>query len=316
MHLRHEIGGPPNLDGGMSMNAENTYPVVAEAYANGVRALFAVDHPPAGGQARAMAAPFTSLAGQAEALLPLSQELTRVTANQFDDADPALRAEAASRLLAKALTDLQVGSYLLQAAQDEEGEMPRASEAVPGPDALAQVETNMELLLSEAGAARRALSLGAQMPADLPSARAELTQAVDDTLESVRQQATQTAQTALGALLGLGISQVAAAAGVVGVNIAEALGQADRVTRLYNLFRAFVLHAYNSLVALLGPTLAQTAAKQVLLWVNDLVQGKRPGHRPKRRGSAKVRQRARGGECAERTLPETDGPDSETATGL
>ena len=53
----------------------------------------------------------------------------------------------------------------------------------------------------------------------------------------------------------------------------QALGVADKVTRLYALVRDYALSAYNALVALLGPAVAQTAAQQVLAWVNDVAAG-------------------------------------------
>jgi hypothetical protein len=60
---------------------------------------------------------------------------------------------------------------------------------------------------------------------------------------------------------------------VVGLDIAQALGQAQKITRLYNAFRSFAVQAYNSLLALLGNEQAKIAAVQVLEWVDDLRKG-------------------------------------------
>jgi hypothetical protein len=57
------------------------------------------------------------------------------------------------------------------------------------------------------------------------------------------------------------------------MDIAELLGQAEKVTRLYNAFRDFLNRAYESLIELLGRQLAQTSAEQVLEWVNELKEG-------------------------------------------
>jgi hypothetical protein len=73
--------------------------------------------------------------------------------------------------------------------------------------------------------------------------------------------------------LGLGVGELAQAAGVVSIGIAQALGQAEKVTRLLTAFRTFLKQVYDSLLALLGQQLAQTAAKQVLQWVDDLQKG-------------------------------------------
>jgi hypothetical protein len=70
---------------------------------------------------------------------------------------------------------------------------------------------------------------------------------------------------------------VVQAAGVVGMDIAQALGQAEKVTRLYNLFRDYAVQAYETLVTLLGPQLAQTVAQQVVEWVEEVKEGEQFG---------------------------------------
>ena len=45
------------------------------------------------------------------------------------------------------------------------------------------------------------------------------------------------------------------------------------MTRLFALVRDYAPSAYNALVALLGPAVAQSAAQQVLAWVNDVAGG-------------------------------------------
>jgi len=128
-----------------------------------------------------------------------------------------------------------------------------------------------------AAAVAKALERGAAVPADLPAARTQLTRAVEDTLDLVRDKVANSGQSALAGLLGLGVGELAQAAGLVGMSIAQALGQAEKVTRLYELCRQFALSAYESLVALIGPALAQGAAKQVMSWVDDLAKGEQFG---------------------------------------
>ena len=113
------------------------------------------------------------------------------------------------------------------------------------------------------------------LPADVPAARVQLAGLSSDTLGLIRDRAGKTGQAAISGLLVLGVGEVAKAAGVVGLEIADALGVGEKVTRLYSLFREFALSAYNSLVALLGPVLAKIAAQQVLAWVNDVAQGEK-----------------------------------------
>jgi len=115
---------------------------------------------------------------------------------------------------------------------------------------------------------------GEVAPPDIPTARVELSNAIKDTLVLISERAGKTGQEALGGLVGLGIAEVAQAAGVVGMDIAQALGQAEKVTRLYNAFRDFALKAYDSLVALLGQPVLQAATSRVLEWVDELKRGK------------------------------------------
>ncbi len=264
------------------MTATNTYQAAARAYTDGVRALFM---PPARavtrgaverGERGAVAA--SDLAAQAEKLAPLAADFTQAAAAQLDASDPAVRADTAAHLLTKALTDLQISAQLLEAALDEEagisatrgGEIER-SISISAPSDL---EKNLRFLLREPGIAPalRERSV-ATLPADVPTARAQLTQVAGDTLDLISERAGKTGQAAISGLVVLGVSDVAKAAGMVGLQIADALGAAEKVTRLYTLFRTFALSAYDSLVALLGPTVAKTAAQQVLAWVNDVVEG-------------------------------------------
>jgi hypothetical protein len=66
---------------------------------------------------------------------------------------------------------------------------------------------------------------------------------------------------------------LAQAAGVVGLDIAEALGYGEKFSRLYTSFRDLAVQSYDSLLALLGRQLAQTAAQKVLDWLDKLKQG-------------------------------------------
>jgi hypothetical protein len=191
-----------------------------------------------------------------------------------------VRADTAAQLLTKALTDLQISAQLLQAAMDEEAGPPvtrgAAVERGVSIAAPADLEENLRFLLGEPGAVPLPAERGvASLPTNVPAARIQLAELSGDTLGLIRDRAGKTGQSAISGLLVLGVAEVAQAAGVVGLEIAGALGVGEKVTRLYSLFREFALSAYNSLVALLGPTLANTAAQQVLAWVNDVVQGEK-----------------------------------------
>jgi hypothetical protein len=258
------------------MNTRESYVAAAQAYTDGVRVLLAPSHVVAGERGRRGPASSTELARQAENLSVLSEQLTQTAAARLEDPEPSARVHASTGLLAKALTDLEISAYLLRAAMDEESETVWAGgegseRSVVG---LGTIEERLSLLLGEVepdlGRAERRESLRL----DVRKARLRLSNSIEDALDLIPQRAAKTGQVALGGLLGLGVADVARAAGVVGMDIAQALGQAEKVTRLYVLFRDFAIKAYGSVIALLGQPLAQTAAQQVLEWVDDLREGK------------------------------------------
>ena len=269
---------------------ESTYQATAQAYADGVRVLFAPS--PSGGHSdgapsgaptgerggRGPASP-EELAGQADRLAPLSAELTQAASARLTDADPAVRAQASTQLLAKALTDLEISAHLLQAAEDEEDGLAWTEGAGTERSAggLGATEERLSILLGEFETGLGLVERGAAAPRDLPTARVALSNAVEDALDLISQRAGRTGQAALGGLLGLGVAQVAQAAGVVGLDIARSLGQAEKVTHLYNLFRDFAVKAYDSLIALLGEQLARTAAQKMVEWFEEIKEGEQFG---------------------------------------
>ncbi len=206
----------------------------------------------------------------------LSAELTRAATAQLADADPAVRARASSRLLAKALTDLEVSAYMLQAAEDEEEDItwPGGGGAERTFAGSGTTEEYLKLLIGEVESGLEAVERGDGPPADLPTARARLSTSVEDALDLIPERAGKTGQAALDGLLVLGVPQVVKAAGVVGVGVAQALGQAEKVTRLYNLFRGFVEQAFDAIVGLVGSKLIKEVAERVVDWVKELKEGK------------------------------------------
>jgi hypothetical protein len=257
------------------MNSTDPYVAAAQAYADGVRVLFAPSGAPTGERGRWGPASPGELVEQAEQLAPLSAELTQAASARLADADPAVRAQASTQLLAKALTDLEIGLYLLQAAEDEEYRIAWAGG--PGTErsrgGLGATAERLDLLLGEGEAVPAAVERGEQVPRNVRAARVMLSDAIVDALDLISGRASKTGQAALSGLLGLGGGEVAQVAGAVGMDFAQALGQADKVTQLYNLFRDFALEVYDSLVALLGQQLAQTAAQRVVEWFEEFKEG-------------------------------------------
>ena len=247
----------------------------ARAYVRAVEKLLRVS--PATARTRGAFAPDVAadMAEQAEHLSGLSAALTKAAETRLDDPNPAVREEASAQLLAKALTDLEISAYLLQAALDEEAapEFDTGSGLRLWSAGLDSVEPYLRLLLGEAGIWPALAERDEVPPTDISTARVELSNAVTDSLAFISERAVYSGQAALGGLLGLGVVEVAQAAGIVGKDIADALGQSEKIGRLFAAFRAFALESYDSLLVLLGRQLAQRAAEWVLEWLDELKAG-------------------------------------------
>jgi hypothetical protein len=256
------------------MSASSPFFLAARDYAAGVHALLAPSGVSSAERGGPGPASFDDLAQQAERLSPLSIGLTEVTSARLTDADLVVRTQASTSLLAKALTDLEISAYLFEAARDEEEGGDRV---VAGPvrsaAGLGSIDSRLRLILGEVPPGPATVERAQRAPGDVPTARAELIVTVKDVTALIFERAGKGGQSALGGLLGLSVSEVMQAAGLIGMDIAQALGQAEKLSRLYDLFREFVLNALRSLVALLGETVAQAATGQVLVWVDELRSG-------------------------------------------
>jgi hypothetical protein len=254
-----------------TMNGDEACLQAVRAYADGVRVLFAPSGEPTGERGGRGPVSYSDLAEQAEQLLPSSGKVIEAAATQLAAAAPEERAETETALLAKALTDLEVSEYLLQVARDAEAERawlrPQAAERSVG--SARSAEPYLQLMLG-APPERHVAERAPRVLKDLGAARVELMQESTGTLALITSEATDAVKEALGGLLGMGLGQVARAASVVGMDMAQALGQADKVSKLYDLFRGFLLRAYDTLVALLGPELARVVREEVQKWLKEV----------------------------------------------
>lgn len=257
------------------MNSPESYSALAQAYTDGVRVLFAPSGQPTGERGGHGPAAPEELLEQAEQLEPISAALTQAASVQLEDSDPAVRVQASESLLAKALTDLEVSAYLFQIAEDLEHEKGWVGAEGTERDAsgLGETEERLKIILGESRTATSTAERGETEPQDIPTARLKLSEAIEDTLARISKQASKTGQNTLNSLLGLGVTEVAKAAGLVGMNIAQVVGQAETVSRLYNAFSSFAVKAYESLLALLGKQLAEAAAKKMLGWLDEIRNG-------------------------------------------
>ncbi len=255
------------------------YQELAQAYVDGVQALLAPSGSLSGERGAAGPASYDQLAEQAAALAPVSDQLTRRAAGLLEAPETDARSHGEIRLLAKAQSDLEVSTYLLQAALDEQDAVgwQQVVGAERGESGRRAIDASLNLLLSDLGVPVQPTERGVTPPPDLPNAQITLTMTVEDTLALVSERASRTGQAALTGLFSLGLAEVAQAAAVVGMDIASSLGRVEQASRLVELFRGFLVNSYDALVALLGPGLAQTAANQVVEMVKSVQEGEQFG---------------------------------------
>jgi hypothetical protein len=258
------------------MNSKDSYLGVAKSYADGVQELFAPSGPPTKerGVVRGPSS-YEDLARKAENLSAVSEDLTKVIVTQLADTDPVVRMESSTRMLAKALTDLEISAQLLEAAEDEKNKARfdnnRGTDR--GTRGFGASKEYLKILLGEDKVVRKGARRGGE-PLNIDQARTRLSISVEDSLTLISERAQKTAQSAIGGLVGLGAGDIAQAAGALGMNIAGILGQAEKVSHLYDLFRSFISKVYDALAALVGESLMQRAGQKVIEWVNELKEGR------------------------------------------
>ena len=258
------------------MNATESYQAAARAYADGVRVLFA----PAGQQIaeRGGRGPvsYDDLESQADTLVSLSADFTARAVDRLAEPTPAERIEVETALLAKALTDLEICTYLLQASEDQDSESSWRTEAVRGVErsAASRGATDYALsLLLRGGAPAPAVTERSLDPENVEEARAKLMMQATDALALISELAADSGRMGLEGLINLGVSEIATAIGVIGLDIARALGKAEGVTKLYKRFRDFLKQAYDAIMALLSPPVAEFVSEQVKAWVERITSG-------------------------------------------
>jgi len=247
------------------------YLEAAQDYADGVRVLFAPIATPTAQRGSVRAVQAGELGARAEKLLHASEKLTAEAQSRLtttEDADEMT--EASTQLLAKAVTDLTISAHLLQAAADEDEKVPGTELTADerGLSDSAGVEGLLQIVVGQKRTAGPVRSTS--LPRDIAGARTELSLAIEDSLTLISERTGTTGKAALSGMLGIGLGQVGQAAGLLGQNIAQVLGQADKLSSLYGLFRDFAFKAYESVIALLGPTVAGIVGQQVVNWISEM----------------------------------------------
>lgn len=254
------------------MSILEDYYSTAEAYSEGTQKLFAPSSGSAftvrGGQGPKS---YGELAEEAEKLVPVSEALTAKTEQLFNAPDPSVRIAATEKLLAKASVDFEICEYLLQNAKDQERDL----NWVDGAGAERSGASGFGLanyldILLQKDESERTVSERTSQAGDIQSAKSELSDAVEDTLFLIRKRAGKAGQSAAAGVLGLGLAELGKATGEVIANLADMLGQSEKVSRLYELFRSFFAKAWESVKALVGEGAARQASEKFLKWIDDL----------------------------------------------
>jgi hypothetical protein len=143
-----------------------------------------------------------------------------------------------------------------------EGEPPtRRAEhgGLPSPALAAQ----LALLVASTPLAER----GPTNPDDLPAARLALVNATDNALTQITRRAANIGRQALEHLSMLTTAEVAQGFGAGMSQIAVALGAQNRVGRLYDLCRDFLISAYYALTTILGKQILRIAGQHMQGWL-------------------------------------------------
>jgi hypothetical protein len=224
---------------------------LAHAYVAGVRQLITM--------------PSAEQPQQADALLSVGRDLNRSVSAVLHEPDTTARLAASTQLLAKALTDLDIGLILFETASATE-----ATERSAG--IRLTLETQLELILSPL--ADLPAERGPIGPDDLPAAQLALTNAAVDALKLITARSAEVGQQALKNLGGLAATDLARAAGATAAEIAVFLGVQQQSGRIYQICRDFFVSAYEALVALIGAPVLKVATDQFIEWMDDLRDGK------------------------------------------
>ncbi|MCB0002941.1 MAG: hypothetical protein KDI07_03280 [Anaerolineae bacterium] len=249
---------------------QNDYRTAAASYAEGLRTLFA----PSQESTRSVLRVATEdeLADRADSLVAQSATLIGQTAEYLADDDMATRLGAEQSLLAQAAASLRAADGLLAIVDADGGETTRSAGAgrpsAGFDDLLALIDGSLE-------------EIGAQVEPEPEMTRgganttpADLIETADDAIRQVVAGVGTFARGTVASLVGLDPALLKQAAGMLGSELSQALTKlGENVTRLVSKAVAFIVQAYDSLLAALGQDAASALRVQAAEWVEKLQQG-------------------------------------------
>lgn len=251
-----------------------SHQALADQFAQDVQALLST--PPAV-RGKRSATHAAALAERADRLADVASQLSAQTAAYLAADDPAVRLGVEQHLLAQAAANLAVADRLMEAAAAQgevEGKAPGRRPTTAAADGdLAAALAVLSTPLAEAGAA-----LTPRRPTGRPAATSatqeELLAAVDQTIDAITAGTADLSRDVLTGLLGLDLALLRQAAGMVSQELAELVQRiSEEGFRLLSKAVAFVVQAYDNLLAALGQEVTSEMRQFLADWLEQLRQG-------------------------------------------
>lgn len=250
----------------------NDYPTLVGEYTSELNELFAPESARALGEPPQAPSP-DELADRAERLAPLAADLSRRTAEFLSDDDPSVRIGAEQNLLAQAAAALWVADGLFAAAGDEAEEGARSADAAPAiafDDILAVIQAP----LSDTGLAALVEAEPAGTRGATEATPDQLLAACDAAVEQILGGVGGFGRDALAGLVGLDTALLKQAAKLIGGEAAETIAKlGEQASRLVAKAVAFIVQAYDSVLAALGQDVTSELRQQAAEWIERLQAG-------------------------------------------
>lgn len=252
---------------------QSDYSTLVADYAAELSELFAPESARAAGRPPQALGP-DELADRAERLAPLAADLTRRTAEFLSDDNPSVRIGAEQNLLAQAAAALRVADGLLATTGEETDKSVRAAapaaELAPAFDDILAI---IQAPLANTGAVVTVEPAAAR--ARLPKATAdELLAACDAAIEQIIGDVGAFGRDSLAGLVGLDTALLKKAAQLIGGEAAEAIAKlGEQASRLVAKAVAFIVQAYDSILAALGQDVTSELRQKATEWIERLQEG-------------------------------------------
>ena len=251
---------------------QSDYSTLVADYAAELSELFAPESARAAGRPPQAPGP-DELADRAERLAPLAADLTRRTAEFLSDDDPSVCLGAEQNLLAQAAAALRVADGLLAATGEEADEGVRSAGGAAEP-AFDDILAIIKAPLADTGTAALgdAESIGTR--AVNKATADELLAACDAAIDQILSGVGAFGRDSLAGLVGLDTALLKKAAQLIGGEAADVIAKlGEQASRLVAKGVAFIVQAYDSILAALGQDATSELRQKAAEWIERLQEG-------------------------------------------